>query len=248
MTELDHLSYSSISTFLACPESWRRKYIAKEPTVSSPALIFGSAIHNTVEQYVQVGGDLLSIWGEKWGAQLEKDGASVLWGMETPDESYNKGVKVLSDKDIAVALKEIKPRQVERKVELRVPGVEIPIIGYIDIITEDGVVCDLKTSAKSWTSARAKDELQPIFYLMSLNQAGEKVNWKFRHYVLTTLKSPRLDVFDTERSPAEAFFLINIIQQVWLAIQSEIFIPNPGSWKCSPSYCDFFASCRGKYM
>jgi len=246
--ELDHLSYSSISTFLACPESWRRKYIAKEPTVSSPALVFGSAIHATVEQYVQVGGDLLSIWSEKWGAQLEKEGGNVLWGMESPDESYNKGVRVLSDKDIVTTLDGIKPRQVERKVELRVPGVSIPIIGYIDIITEDGVVCDLKTSAKSWTAARAKDELQPIYYLMSLNQAGEKVNWKFRHYVLTTLKTPRLDVFDTERTPAEAFFLINIIQQVWKAIQTGIFIPNPGSWKCSPIFCDFFAACRGRYL
>jgi len=244
--EIDHLSYSSISMYLACPESWRRKYIAKEPTVSSPALVFGSAIHATVEQYVQVGGDLLSIWSEKWAGQVESE-TNVLWGMESPEESFNKGVKLLSDQSVVDTLKAIKPRSIEMKVELKVPGVPIPILGYIDLIAEDGVVCDFKTSSKSWTPSRAKDELQPIYYMSALSQLGVKVNWNFRHYVFTTLKTPRLDVFDTQRVPAEAFFLFKMIQEVWKGITAGVFFPNTGSWKCSPVYCDFWNNCRGKY-
>ena len=246
--EIDHLSYSSISMYLACPESWRRKYIAKEPTVSSPALIFGSAIHNTVEQYVQVGGDLLSIWSEKWAGQMEKEGGNVLWGMSSPEDSYNKGIQLLSDKGVIDTLKMIKPKSIEMKVELRVPGVPVPIIGYIDLITEDGTVCDFKTSSKSWTATRARDEQQPIFYLSALSQAHEQVNWKFRHYVLTTLKTPKLDVFDTQRTPGEAFFLFKMIQEIWKGIEAEVFFPNTGGWKCSPAYCDFWSNCRGRYQ
>jgi len=247
--ELDHLSYSSISMYLACPESWRRKYIAKEPTVSSPALVFGSAIHNTVEQYVQVGGDLLSIWSEKWAGQMEKEGGNVLWGMDNPETHFNEGVRILSDKAIAGQIAVIKAKQIERKVELRVPGVPIPIVGYIDIIAADGIPGDFKTSAKSWTNGRAADELQPLFYLAALNQAGETIkDGKFRHYVIVKTKTPKMDVFENTHNMKEIFFLFDLIRRVWEAIEKESFPLNPTGWKCNPAYCDFWSQCRGRYL
>jgi len=69
--DIQHLSYSSISMYLDCPEAWRRKYIAKEQTQSSPALAFGSAFHNTTEKYIaskakKDSAALLSMWGAEW--------------------------------------------------------------------------------------------------------------------------------------------------------------------------------------
>lgn len=50
--ELDHLSYSSISMYLTCARSWRFKYLEQAPTIASPELVFGSAIHSAVENYL----------------------------------------------------------------------------------------------------------------------------------------------------------------------------------------------------
>ena len=245
--ELDHLSYSSISMYLACPESWRRKYIAKEPTVSSPALVFGSAIHATVEHYIQAGGDLLSIWGEKWAGQVEKE-TNVLWGMESSEQYFNDGIRILSAPEIVAGISAIKPREIERKVELRVPGVRPVIVGYIDVIEADGVPGDFKTSAKSWGSGRAADELQPLFYLAALNQAGMTIKGGlFRHYVFVKTKTPKFERYENAHNMKEIFFLFDLIRRVWEAIEKESFPLNPTGWKCSPAYCDFWAQCRGKY-
>ena len=51
---LDHLSYSSISTWLMCPRSWKYRYLDRVPVPTSPALMFGSAFHNTVEEYLRM--------------------------------------------------------------------------------------------------------------------------------------------------------------------------------------------------
>lgn len=250
---IEHLSYSSISMFLDCPEAWRRKYIAKEPTKSSPALVFGSAFHNTIETAVAEGkSDLLSIWKAKWPAALE--GQDVYWGADNPEQHFNEGVRLLSNKTIQEEISKIKPGkdeygpQIERRVELQVPGVPVPVIGYIDIILEDGTPADLKTSKTSWSDSKASDSLQSLFYLAALNQAGVKINWKFKHLIFVKTKEPKFQTLEHAHKPGELFFLFEVVKQVWNAIEKETFPLNPGSWKCSPAYCDFFANCRGKFQ
>ena len=52
MNEIGHLSYSSIGSYLTCSRAWKYHYIDKLPEPTTPALIFGSAIHDTVEKSV----------------------------------------------------------------------------------------------------------------------------------------------------------------------------------------------------
>lgn len=242
---IDHLSYSSISTYLACPESWRRKYIAKEPTITTPALVFGSAIHGTIEEYISAGGKLPELWSKHWNNAIE--GQTIAWDGDTPETHYNEGVRILGNEQVIYGINTLKPRSIEQKVELNVSGVPVPIIGYIDVITEDGTPGDIKTSSKSWNSERAAGEMQPLFYLAALNQAGEKIDWRFRHFVITKTKAPKFETFETKHNPSEVLFLFNLIRGVWRGIEREVFPVNPTSWKCTPRYCDFWAECRGKY-
>jgi len=249
---IEHLSYSSITAYLDCAENWRRKYIAKEPTQSSPALVFGSAFHGTVEKFVQEPStDILSIWNGEWSKALEKE--TVFWGADTPEEIYNDGVRMFSNANLLSELKNIHPAmdnngaKIERKVELKVPGVPVPIIGYIDIILADGTPADFKTSSKSWTESKASDSLQGLFYLAALNQHGVDINWKFKHIIFVKTKEPKVQLLENTHTPGELFFLFNMIQQVWKGIEAEVFPTNTSTWKCNEKYCDFYANCRGKY-
>jgi hypothetical protein len=250
---IDHLSYSSITTFLECGENWRRKYILKEPTKSSPALVFGSAFHGSVEGALTPGNQtpILDLWSANWAKAIEKE--NVFWGADTPEQHYNEGVRLLSHKTITDAIAGIKVGideagpKIERKVELHVPGVPIPVIGYIDLILDDGTPADLKTSSRSWTEDKASDSLQGLFYLAALNQAGIQTSGKFTHIVFVKTKEPKVQILENIHGSKELFFLFEIIKRIWLSIQFDNFPINPTGWICSDQYCDFYANCKGRY-
>lgn len=250
---IEHLSYSSISMYLDCPEAWRRKYVLNEPTRKTSALAFGSAFHGTVERMIQNNHtNWENIWKEEFGKSFTEDVA--LEPDETPEQHYNDGVRILSNNEVQSAITGIKPRHddagamIERKVELRVPGVPVPVIGYIDVILDDNTPADFKTSARSWTQDQANNSLQTLFYLAALNQMGWDINWRFRHYVFVKTKTPQVQILEHEHKPGELFFLFEMVRRVWEGISKEYFPLNPTTWRCSPKYCDFYANCRGRYV
>jgi len=252
---LNHLSYSSISMYLDCPEKWRRKYLAGEKTKSGTALAFGSAFHGTVEHLVthpEAQADSLPTWTEQFEKAFTQD--TYLELGETREEFFNEGIRMLGNEAIQQQIRKIQPRHdiagpmIERKIELRVPGVEIPIIGYIDVVLQDGTPADFKTSAKSWSENQASASLQTLFYLAAMNQMGWPVNWKFQHIVFVKTKTPQVQVLEHSHKPAELFFLFDVIRRVWQGIEREVFPLNPTGWSCSEKWCDFYANCKGKYL
>ncbi|MCE5209004.1 MAG: PD-(D/E)XK nuclease family protein [Anaerohalosphaeraceae bacterium] len=260
---LDHLSYSSISSYLMCAANWKMHYIDKISGPTSTALIFGSAFHGAIEGYLigQVKSEqpksLIEHWQESWKRETTLEGqprTDIDWMMDTPESMCNEGVRLLSNLDIQRGILSIKPLigengkpAIEAKIELHVPGVPIPIIGYIDVITADGVPGDFKTSSKSWSDDKAGDEIQTLFYLAALNQAGIKVpDWAFTHYVFVKTKTPQFQKFTHKHNPAQLMWLFKMIQNVWKGIEAGIFPENPGTWKCNPRYCEYWNLCRGK--
>ena len=249
--ELEHLSYSSISSYLACARNWAFKYVEKQPTYGSPDLTIGTAVHGTIESYLTREDNTLGLsmfYKNAWEAALTR--GEVFWGVETQESAFNEGLALVNHKAIVDGVQSLCGKvKVEERVELHVPGVPVPIIGYIDVQTEDGIPGDFKTSARSWTQDRAQSETQSLFYLAALNQAGRTVpGWKFRHYVIVKTKTPQWQVFEHSHKPGEIFWLFGMIAEVWKGIESGVFPANPGSWKCSSLYCDFWTKCRGKYL
>ncbi len=262
--ELEHLSYSSISSYLACARNWALKYVDKEPTYGSADLTIGTAVHGTIEGYLSQSGEIHEgevvtrpmqyFYDAAWNAALER--GEIFWGSDSKESAYNEGLAYMTHRAIVAGVNQLRVARhddgrarIEEKVELRVPGVPIPIVGYIDIQTADQVPGDFKTSARSWTQDRAQNETQSLFYLAALNQAGRTVpGWKFRHYVIVKTKTPQWQVFEHAHKPGEVFWLFQMIQHVWKGIEAGVYPMNPGSWKCSPVYCDFWTKCRGKYV
>jgi hypothetical protein len=251
---IEHLSYSSISLYLDCPEAWRRKYLEGEPTYKTSALAFGTAIHGTIEQMIRnvirnTQYDWKSVWDEEFGRAF----LDVTWDVGEPllEQYYRDGEHMLSHETVQMAIQSIHPasiEDIEKKVELHVPGVPIPVIGYIDIILDDGTPADFKTSARPWTQDQASGSLQTLFYIAALNQSGFDVNWRFKHFVFVKTKTPQVQIIEHSHTPGELFFLFETIKRVWEGINKEFFPLNPTSWRCKPGICDFYANCRGRYV
>lgn len=254
---IEYLSYSNINLYLTCSEAWRRKYIEKQPSTTTPALVFGSAFHNTVEGYIRAAAErapakLPDLWHREWAAAMERE-PNCEWGSDDPDTHRDEGLRLLENPELAVMLNRLTPLRdeaglfIERKIELRVPGVPVPVIGYIDLVTSDGVPGDFKTSAFAWTAEKAKAELQPLFYLAAMNQLGRSVpGLRFRHYVITKAKTSKVQLLETQHTWDGIFWLYELVQRVWKAIEAETFVPNPGAWLCSPKYCSHWSDCRGR--
>lgn len=256
---IDHLSYSAISTYLVCARSWHFRYVEKPEVATAAAMVFGSAFHKTMEEHITtafapVRISVSSRWSRHWQAQIERD-SPIDWGSSSQEKLDETGMRMLTTPDIIAVLDAIEPLvieekpQIERYVTLGVPGVSVPIVGYIDVIEKDGVPCDLKTSARAWSRGKAQDELQPLFYLAALNQSlGFSFNpeLKFRHYVFTKAKSPKVQIWETQRTIDELFWLFKLIREVWYSIEREAFPPSGvGSWKCNAKYCEYWHLCRG---
>jgi len=268
--EGDHLSYSSVSGWLMCAANWKFHYIDKVPAKTSTSLVFGSAFHGAIESFLaqqvtdQKPRNLLDCWEEAYkeatttvgekGERILRD--DIDWRDETPESLNNDGVRILSHPDVKSGILSIKPAlredkqfAIETKIELRVPGVPLPIIGYIDIITTDGIPGDFKTSSRAWSDSKAGDEIQTLFYLAALNQAGITVpDWAFRHYVFVKTKTPQFQVFTHTHNPSQLMWLFKMVESVWKGIEADVFPINPTTWKCSDKWCEYFALCRGKYQ
>lgn len=274
---IEHLSYSSVNLYLTCARAWRFRYIDKVKTPIAVALPFGSAFHDAIENYIRTnnvqklkaGGTTppVSSWFSKcWQSQVERE-QDIDFGKESFESMADLGQRMLGNEidvtgggpnrkcqNASVFLNDIVPMTdehgpiIEKKITLRVPGVEVPIIGYIDLITSDGVPCDFKTSGRAWYAAKAHSELQPSFYLTALTQLGQvRSDFKFRYYIFTKTKKPKIQIIETKRTLGQLFWLMDLIGEVWQGIQAGVFPPTgPGSWKCGMKYCEFWPMCRGK--
>ncbi len=250
MPEPAHLSYSSISSYLLCGEAWRRRYVAGEQAPVSDNLVLGSAFHGAVESYLKGAPDLEAAFVQSWGQQLERN-QNIAWESGVPEPTHDTGLRMVRAKPVKKLLDEVRQNfdaehgLIERRVELHVPGVPVPIIGYIDIVTKDGIPGDFKTAARMWADGKAEEEMQPLVYLAALNQEGINSHaWHFRHYVFSKGQSPSAKVFEVVHKPAEMLWMFSVIKSAWEGIRAGVFIKNPSTWKCVPKFCEYYASCR----
>lgn len=278
---IKHLSYSSISSYLSCPALWKFRYIDKLPSFGNPNLFFGSVWHNTIEEYISMSGArgtelLVNIYRKRWDAQLEKEGERMNWldfytKESVEDATYDEGIEWITGnvkfegdyQNMAAFLDTLKPKKrknaaedekpyyIEEFIQLQVPGVPIPIIGFIDVITDDDIPTDFKTSSKSWSATQAQEEMQPLFYLAALSQNAIRVPGnQFRHVVFVKKQKvapPKVQIFTTQHNRAKLLWIYRVIEGVWNAIEAGAYPVDPTGWQCSPRFCDYWGSCRGKF-
>lgn len=233
---IDHLSYSSISKYLKCGKQWKYKYLEKLSEEKSEALEFGSAWHEMINFRLQENKPLEDCW-------MMAHEEVVL-----SEESFLLGIKMLTSEKITHTIQGLKvnPEHSELETELHVPGVPIPIVGFIDAIGLDGVPIDFKTSGKKWSQEQADTDLQATFYIASLAQLGMiELPAKFRFMVFTKTKNPDVQILETTRTHKDIFTLYGLVNEVWQAIRREVFTPtDPSNWWCSHKYCGFWDVCE----
>jgi hypothetical protein len=127
-----HLSASSLTTHMRCPRQWQQSYIFGEKGGKSDALVIGSGVHLCLSRRFMGLPE-----GDWWTEACEG---------YTPEDSRSQGVaEAMVYHYWEYIGKFITPVATEREILVNVPGVELPILGYIDLETADRNI-DYKTT------------------------------------------------------------------------------------------------------
>lgn len=255
---LEHLSASSVALYADCSRAWQARYVERRPSGGAPALIFGSAWDTMLERYFRavIAGTpqppLRHTWETAWQEQVAR-ARDDDWQGAVPEALENTGAKLAASDETRTVLAGIRPLvgadgapALQRRVSLRVPGVPIPAIGFLDIITADGLPGDFKTAARAWPADKPRKDLQPRLYLAALLQERWPLSsLRFRHWIWIKGTRPSVQLLDTEYTLTEIAHAVETIRAAWHGIQSRVFVPNPSSWRCNTG-CEAWAACQGR--
>lgn len=211
-----HLSASAVKTYLLCPRQWQYKYIEKLPDPAGQAAQRGKMVHEAVESY--------------WRGEYDKP----VPGIHRYITAYRKMHGAITPERVA---------HVELELRAILPGVDVPILGYVDLLTKEGTIVDLKTAGRHWASSRALTELQPSVYTWLAEACGHTVTG-FEFHVLIgdgadrEINTQRLTV---DLSEEETERHLDEVRQAWQGIVAGQF-PTKRQILCA--WCNFQERCK----
>jgi len=257
--KLPHLSASSIGTYMECGLCYKFGKIDKlKPEFTSDNLLFGSAIHQTLGAYYleKKIGKIMSI--KEIHAAFEE-----FWEIEAKDREgiqfsngKNYQTLMIEGKDLLSAWhSKLLPDQftvigVEEGFSFQIPGMDIPIVGFIDLMEEDQdtlIITDFKTAGKAYSADDIDKNMQITLYELAMKSNGyADREIILRLDCLIKTKTPKFEQYYTIRTEDDEKRLIRKIQKVREGILKEVYIPNDSSWKCKG--CSYKTACKQWFL
>lgn len=247
-----HISISQINLYALCSLKYRFSYVDTIEKLFKPAgLAFGSSFHAALEwlnrKRMETGSvsadEVIKIFKADWYAQ----------NFETIKFKAKDSQESLAELGQAMILKYLENLPPKRPVEIEMEF-EIPLVnfttgevldlilkGVIDLIEEDGVIVDHKTSARVLDETTVNDSLQLTAYSYAYRYLYQKPEKGLRIDNIVKTKNPQVKRFHTSRTEQDHIRLFHIAQAVLTGIESQVFFPCPG-WACAD--CEFADHCR----
>ena len=257
MRKQPHLSSSSIKAYLDCGLYYKFSRIDKlARTHTSDNLIFGSTIHKVLADYNQeklIGNhmgleDLTELFRKYWTEAVESTDNIKYSKGKSFESLLNQGKELLRTYMSQAPRDQYEVLAIEEPFHFTVDGIDMPIIGVMDIVERDEnntvIISDYKTVGTSTTINEVDSNFQLTVYYMAAKRNGyanREIVLKLDCLVKT--KTPRFEQVYTSRNSDDEHRAVKKIQSVYNGIQKGVFIPNAdGSWKCGGCeykvYCD----------
>ncbi len=250
-----HLSASSINDYVECGLLYRFGRIDRLPMeFISDALEFGSTIHLVLGEYYQakMTGDRMALKDihesfERHWTEAAKDREDIKYAKGKDFETLMmEGKDLLTAWYMKLADDHFRVLGIEEAFSFHIPGIDVPIIGAMDLIEEDEsqtlIITDFKTSGRAYSADEVDNNFQLLIYYMGARANGyadREIILKFDTLIKT--KKPKFEQYYTVRSELDEQRAIKKIQAVWNGIKHGVFIPNDTSWKCKN--CHFRKAC-----
>ena len=255
-----HLSVSSINSYIDCGLQYKFSRIDKlKPDFLSDNLVFGSCLHRVLAEFNQekMMGNILSskqienMFKTDW-EKSAKDNPDIQYSKgKTYRILLNQGIKMLQEFMKRIPENDATIVAIEEPFVFHIEGLEIPLIGVMDLVEEDEdgslTITDYKTSKRSMAIRDVDSSFQLTVYYTAAKANGyadREINLKFDCLIKT--QKPKFEQIYTERSSDHSAKAIKKIKQVWDGIQKGVFIPNDTSWRCWS--CSYKSYCNEWFM
>jgi len=261
-SDLDHISYSGMTTYQTCPRKFAYKYLdddADEEFLPS-SLVFGGAFHRTVEfvQQAQLEGtdipdadELLAVFDGVWDEETT-DKPSLRFSKDETPESVRELAKrmfVAYREHVVSKNEDTQILAIEHAHRFRlmanVPAIEMRI-DLLELRGTDLIVTDFKTSKSRWNETRVAESLpQLVLYshgLLPLVKELGATRLVPRFIVISKAKKPVVQVLEPQANQADADALKRTVGETWQGIERGEFKPRSG-WHCA--LCPFQNRCLG---
>lgn len=241
----EHLSVSQVTTYLTCPRKYRFRYVDRlEPERVSIDLVFGRAVHSALAWFVEEGASAeheLLARTFRADFQAERMVPRVDYDEKDPAALAALGESLV--RAAAPVVRELRPKAAETKVEVELVephtgrGLGIPLLGYVDLVLEDGLG-EIKTASR---------KTGPSNYLFQL--AAYRYAWRRQHQVvprfqlveLVKTKAPSVVVLEVNVTDRDERWFLEVASAVLDSLRREAFHPIP-NYLCSR--CEYRRTCR----
>jgi len=155
--ELEHFSASSAGMMLRCEEQWRQRYVLGKKIPPSAAALIGRTDHKAIEHnfrqkiksYEDLSmADMLNVTLETFDREMAFEGGPSEIEWDDPDLDVNRQAGMAKDQTVLLVetyheqvSPNVQPLTVEESFSLAVPGLPVPVIGYIDLVA--GIQTDM---------------------------------------------------------------------------------------------------------
>lgn len=263
-----NLSVSKIEKALLCPKQFKYQYLDRIPQLSSGKFLAGNVVHEVLEYALQEfaktekypsAKTLDDMFDPTWEAKAkeEEEKETFLgweWPKDDPEERMKRDYRPL----VTLARKEVLPTLkpwmigtepvVEHRIQLELQSEvgPFPLLGYIDLLEDNGVLADWKTTDNK-VSDRAKSTwLQFAAYSLWAYPIVGQEEVDCEKIFLVRKEKPFVERVPFKVGERHRQYFVEVAAQVWKMVQRNSgFLPATGGWWCQPGWCAFYAGCQG---
>lgn len=113
----------------------------------------------------------------------------------------------------------------EQRVDIEVPGVDVPIMGYLDLDTKQRVV-EFKTSAALWNQVRVDTEIQGTIYWLGHQVLHGTRPSEVRYIIMPTRGLPDIKILDTKRNKQDILKFYDHTRRIWKEMNLGVYAAN----------------------
>ncbi|MFO0564312.1 MAG: PD-(D/E)XK nuclease family protein [Polyangiaceae bacterium] len=250
----NYLSWSRISAFVRCPRQYFFRYVEHVPPDHRPvALVFGTAWHDAVGEYLEQAGkpttdELVEVFAESFDHDIHEQDVPVLFD---DDETREDLVETARRMIQAFRAKvpppdELLDRERSFSLELSHPVtceiLPVPVVGSIDAVVRRGderFLLEIKSAKRRWGADQIETDGQTTCYQIAARELGYP-DAKLELFVTTKARKPDVQLERLVRHRGDEAEFAELAFGVLGAIESGVDFRLRG-WMCRT--CPWAGSC-----
>lgn len=223
------LSPSSISTFLACPEQFRRKYLLGDPGSTNGSMIAGTAAHTVSEIYwkLKIESEGTEVMDSKtirvttqaaFEQAIDEERGTINWKEPMTYQMAKDAAEFMAASYLEDVGPWLEPYASEILTVVRVPGVPIPVVSVADVLTETGII-DTKFGKSAESKPSSYWAIQGLVQQIGQNKDAEWHSISHAGKIQTPRTAPDLRI---PRTAARLTIALQLVRMAYRSILAHV--------------------------